>query len=131
MCKYVDSQRVLAAAIRNGSNGYIRADISSAQIRRGGGRHNGANPAAEFPQIFNFAGSIFGAIVISVSIKTMWILHKQRFCSSSFKPNTILMFIYCRNTPPAPKPITLQILQCIRNNENKSSCPVLALHEGI
>jgi hypothetical protein len=76
-------------AIRNGSNGYTRADISSAQIRRGGKKHNEANAAAEFPQLFNFAGSIFGDIVISVSIKNMWILHQQRFCSNSFKPYTI------------------------------------------
>lgn len=48
MCKYVDSQRVLAAAIRNGSNGYIRADISSAQIRRGGGDTMGQIPQLNF-----------------------------------------------------------------------------------
>jgi hypothetical protein len=69
-----------------------------------GEKHHEANAAAEFPQLFNFPGSIFGAIVISVSIKTMWILHQQRFCPSSFKPYTIHPDVHLlQKYTPCPK----------------------------
>jgi hypothetical protein len=90
MYDYVSSQEVLAAATGNGSNWYILADIFECPNSSGGGKgHNEANAAVEFPQFFNFAGSILHAIVISVSIKTVWIRdHNTKWDQSSRNTNT-------------------------------------------